>query len=155
MFFGTALAATTVIFSGFSASMEAGDGFHLMEGDGEGKESKCVRAGGGIFLSEVKKSDGNGRLSRSFGHYSGQLSERRFGCSKRFALLIVRCFMCQGKIGHRYTGRGICSESWVWLTLILAVPVYVPGSAWADGKLAELQDEQLGKIVEHHRSKST
>ena len=29
-----------------------------------------------------------------------------------------------------------------------------PGSAWADGKLAEVA-EQLGQMVEHHRSKST
>ena len=33
--FGAALSAAAVIFSGFSASMEAGDGFHLMEGEGE------------------------------------------------------------------------------------------------------------------------
>ena len=47
-------------------------------------------------------------------------------------------------------GWSICSDNWVGLTLILTVPP----SAWADGKLAEVA-EQLGKIVEHHRSKST
>ena len=35
--FGTALSEVAVIFLGFSASMEVGDGFHLMEGDGRGK----------------------------------------------------------------------------------------------------------------------
>ena len=37
MVFGTALSEVAVIFLGFSASMEVGDGFHLMEGDGRGK----------------------------------------------------------------------------------------------------------------------
>ena len=37
--------------------------------------------------------------------------------------------------------------------LIVAVPP-LPGSAWADGKLEELA-EQLGKMVEHPKSKST
>ena len=48
------------------------------------------------------------------------------------------------------TGWSICSDNWIGLTWILAVP----GSARADGKLAEVA-EQLGKIEEHHRSKST
>ena len=37
MVVGTALSEVAVIFLGFSASMEVGDGFHLMEGDGRGK----------------------------------------------------------------------------------------------------------------------
>ena len=37
MVVGTALSEVAVIFFGFSASMEVGDGFHLMEGDGRGK----------------------------------------------------------------------------------------------------------------------
>ena len=41
-------------------------------------------------------------------------------------------------------------DSWVGLTLVLAVPP----SAWADGKLADLA-EMLGKMVEHHGPKST
>ena len=41
---------------------------------------------------------------------------------------------------HQYSRRGICSDSLIGLSLILAVPP----SAWADGKLAELA-EQLGK----------
>ena len=44
-----------------------------------------------------------------------------------------------------------------WFVYILS-PVgrgpSMPGSAWADGKLAELA-EQLGKMVEHPKSKST
>ena len=41
-------------------------------------------------------------------------------------------------------GLFICSDSWVGLTVILAVQP----SAWTDGKMAEVA-EQLGKIVEH------
>ena len=40
MVVGTALSEVAVIFFGFSASMEVGDGFHLMEGDGRGKRRK-------------------------------------------------------------------------------------------------------------------
>ena len=47
-----------------------------------------------------------------------------------------------------YTRWSISSDSWVRMTLILAVPP-LPGSAWAGEKLAE-QAEQLGKIMEHH-----
>ena len=39
---------------------------------------------------------------------------------------------------------------WLWFWLFHPLP----GSAWADGKLAELA-EQLGKMVEHPKSKST
>ena len=41
-------------------------------------------------------------------------------------------------------------RTWVGLTLIL----HVPPAAWAVGKLAELA-EQLAKMVEHPKSKST
>ena len=44
MVVGTALSEVAVIFLGFSASMEVGDGFHLMEGDGRGKR-RNERAG--------------------------------------------------------------------------------------------------------------
>ena len=49
-----------------------------------------------------------------------------------------------------YSGWPISWRTSVGLTLILAVPP----SAWADGNLAELA-EQLGKMVEHPKSKST
>ena len=52
------------------------------------------------------------------------------------------------------TGWTFWSDSWVGLTLNLAVPPSVWFCLRYDGKLAELA-EQLGKIVEHHRSKST
>ena len=39
-------------------------------------------------------------------------------------------------------------QLWFWLFHLL------PGSAWADGELAEVA-EQAGKWVEHHRSEST
>ena len=61
MVFGTALSEVAVIFLGFSASMEVGDGFHLMEGDGRGRDGTNGRSAGGrereggIFPSEVKK----------------------------------------------------------------------------------------------------
>ena len=56
--FGTALSEVAVIFLGFSASMEVGDGFHLMEEDGRGRDGTNGRRRereGGIFPSEVKK----------------------------------------------------------------------------------------------------
>ena len=52
---------------------------------------------------------------------------------------------------YLYTRRGIWTGSVVGLKLILAVPA---SAYWALGKLPELT-EQLGKMVEHHRSKST
>ena len=65
-----------------------------------------------------------------------------------------RCIHVQKKGSSNHskvrTGLAICSDSWVGLTLILAVPP----SAWADRKLADLA-EQLGKMVEYHRSQST
>ena len=51
-------------------------------------------------------------------------------------------------LSFSYTGWSIWSVGWVVLTLIWA------RSAWADGKLAELA-EQVGKMVEHLKSKST
>ena len=42
MVFGAALSAVAVIFSGFSASMEVGDGFHLTEGEGRAREPEEV-----------------------------------------------------------------------------------------------------------------
>ena len=48
------------------------------------------------------------------------------------------------------------ASAWIawlgWLRFWLFHPL--PGSAWADGKLADLA-EQLGKMVDHHRSNST
>ena len=50
----------------------------------------------------------------------------------------------------RTTGWPISWQAWVGLTLILAAPP----PAWANGKLEELA-EQLGKMMEHPKSKST
>ena len=49
------------------------------------------------------------------------------------------------------TGRSISSPTWVGLTFIWQFQL-LPGSAWADGKLAELA-VWLGKMVEHTKSK--
>ena len=48
------------------------------------------------------------------------------------------------------TSPGEPRFSWLWFWLFHPLP----GSAWADGKLAELA-EQLGKMVEHPKSMST
>ena len=53
------------------------------------------------------------------------------------------------------TGWPISWRTWVGFTMILVVPLHpLPGSAWADGKLAELA-KHLGKMVEHPKSKPT
>ena len=56
--FGTALSEVAVIFLGFSASMEVGDGFHLMEGDGRGKRrnerAQAEERGRGFSLLKSK-----------------------------------------------------------------------------------------------------
>ena len=49
--------------------------------------------------------------------------------------------------------QGVPCGQIVELTLILAVPL-LPASAWNDEELAELA-LQVGKMVEHHRSKSS
>ena len=41
-----------------------------------------------------------------------------------------------------------------WAEFDFGCSTSLPGSAWADGKFAELA-EQLGKMVEHPKSKST
>ena len=90
-------------------------------------------AGGGASKGPVKSS--MQQLQRQLS--AGQSSIQSFSGKP-----LLSCYSSAGK--------GICSDSWVGLTFMLAVPT----CAWADMKLAELA-EQLGKMVEHQRSKST
>ena len=65
-------------------------------------------------------------------------SYRDVGLSPNFQVV-------KGGPSARIVGLG-----WLWFWLLHSLP----GSAWTDGKLSEFA-EQLGKIVEHRRSKST
>ena len=96
MVFDTAVSEVAVIFLGFSASMEVGDGFHLMEGDGRGKRrneraqaGERGREGFSLLKSKSKAEMVDIQDSRAF--VRSTLLASLCTSTKRFAPLIAGC----------------------------------------------------------------